>query len=269
MKRSAGVLLLCIGLFFSLTLACTSSDTEDKAEPPSEPPAAPTSPPPVAKEAPTATPTIGSMPSPTDTRIPPPPTPTTKPERALEIYGGYTYKLRDYYHIVGEMFNSTDDWLEYVRIVATFYDASGTMIGSDFAYTELDVIPPGDRGVFDLGVDASTVGGDVASYDLQVQGRPPLNIPYQGLVVEVSNQYEQRDYWHLEGLVRNAGGSDCEYVRVVAGFYDSTDNIVGVSFTYTKIDVVAAGSQAPFDLGAENLPQWDHFRVWVQGRPLG
>ena len=267
MKRSAAVLLLCIALFFSLTLACTSSDS-DKPESPADTGRAPTTAPealtpapPVPKDAPTAT----SI----STPVPPPIPPTTRPEVEVEIYGGYTYEERDYFHIIGEMFNPTDDWLEFVRIVATFYDANGTMIGSDFAYTELDVIPPGDRGVFGLGIDTTTLGGDVASYDLQVQGRTTLNIPYQDLVVEVSNQYEQRGYWHLEGLVRNTGALDCEFVRVVAAFYDSTDNIVGVDFAYSEIDVVGAGSQAPFDLATDDVPQWDHFRVWVQGRPLG
>ena len=128
----------------------------------------------------------------------------------------------------GEVLNPTVQWLEYAKIVATFYDADDTMIGSDFTYTVLDLIPPGDRGVFDVSVDITTLGGEVDSYDLQVQARPASQPPYQDLTAEVTNQYESYGYWHLEGLVYNRGSLDCEYVKVIAAFYDSSDQIVGV-----------------------------------------
>ena len=252
----AGLSLLLLTLFFQ---CCPSTTVETQpAETTTIPTATVT---PVA--APTQEPTLTLAPIVTDT-----PVPTNTPEPVLDVYGGYTYVQYDYLHVIGEMLNPTDQWLEYVKIVVTFYDSAGTMIGTDFTYTELDLIPPGDTGAFDTGIDVSTLGGEVDSYELQVQARPASHIPYQDLVAEVSNQYESYGYWHLEGLVRNTGNLHCEYVKIVAAFYDSNDQIVGVDFTYTELDEVSAGSQSPFDLAAADLPHWDHYRIWVQGRPI-
>jgi len=257
MTRSTGILLFAIALLFSLTLACIPSGGADEG---SESPA-------TGGQAPTGAPAAPTSVPANPTPVPAAATPTSQAADVLEIYGGHTYQAYDYFHVVGEMLNPTNDWLEYVKIVATFYDANGTMIGTEFTYTELDVVPPEDRGVFELSVDATSLGGSVDSYELQVQARAASEMPYQDLVAEVSNQYEEYDYWHLEGLVQNTGSRDCEFVKVVGAFYDSTDTIVGVDFTYTDLDVVGAGSQSPFDLAADYLPQWDHLRIWVQGRP--
>jgi hypothetical protein len=239
----------CLILAFVL-LACTDSGDRDHL---------------VGSDAPTGAPLETTV---SDRATPIQPAPSATPEEELEIYGGHVYESRQYLHIIGEVVNPIDECIEYVRIVAMYYDAAGVMVGTDFTYAELDKILPGDRSPFDLSSDKTTFGGEMVGYELQVQARTTSSAPYNGLAVEATNQYLSGDYWHLEGLVTNTGDRDCEYVKIVAGFYDTDDRIVGTNFTYAEMDIVAAGGHSPFDLSAGNLPEWDHYRLWVQASPI-
>ena len=56
----------------------------------------------------------------------------------------FTDDLGDY-HVVGEVKNaSPTDSMNYVKIVATFYDNTGKVVGTDFTYTNVDVLRPAD-----------------------------------------------------------------------------------------------------------------------------
>ncbi|HJT47414.1 MAG TPA: FxLYD domain-containing protein [Nitrososphaeraceae archaeon] len=47
------------------------------------------------------------------------------------------------YHIVGEVKNnSPTDPMNYVKIVATLYDKTGKVVGTDFTFSDIDVLNP-------------------------------------------------------------------------------------------------------------------------------
>ena len=127
-----------------------------------------------AKEitAPAPSPTASPIPLPTSTA-----TPSVPP---LEVVTGRDYISYDYLNIVGEVINNTDEWFDFVKVVATFYDSDNKVLGSDFTYTELDELPPQGKGVFVLTSDVGGAADSVASYKLQVQGKkeqhPPIKV---------------------------------------------------------------------------------------------
>jgi hypothetical protein len=48
-----------------------------------------------------------------------------------------------HYHVVGEIKNnSPTDSMNYVKIVSTFYDSTRKVVGTDFTYTDVDVLRP-------------------------------------------------------------------------------------------------------------------------------
>jgi hypothetical protein len=56
-----------------------------------------------------------------------------------------------YYHVVGEVKNnSPTDSMNYVKIVSTFYDNAGKVVGTDFTYTNVDVLRPTERSSFEI-----------------------------------------------------------------------------------------------------------------------
>jgi len=193
--------------------------------------------------------------------------PLAKGTEGLEVRGGRMYVSYDYLHVVGDVTNTTDDAYEYVKVVATFYDADGEMLGADYTYTEMDIVPPHGVGVFNLSGDVGGAATDVATYTLQVEGSVTGDRPYAGLVVTAGRMYEEYGYSHLVGEVENTGESNCDYVKIVAGFYDAEGTVVAVDYTYAELDIVLAGDKSPFELSVEDLPAFDHYELWVEGEP--
>ena len=97
----------------------------------------------------TAPPAEAPTPAPAETPSPTPePAPTPAPEP--EIKGVTTYFDGGYFYIVGEVLNTTNSNINFVEVVATFYDEAGTVIGTSFTYTGLDIITPSDAAPFEI-----------------------------------------------------------------------------------------------------------------------
>jgi hypothetical protein len=191
-----------------------------------------------------------------------PPASTPEPSQvALEILSSSTYERYEWLHIVGEVLNEGSVPMSYVKIVATLYNAEGDVVGTGFTYTALDVIPPGGKAPFDLGTDEYA---GFESYKLQVQGDPG-ELGRQDLVILSHSTATEYDWLHIRGEVSNTGSTDAEYVKIVATLYDAASNVIGVGFTYTELDVVAAGDTSPFDLGMDQWEGMDRYELQVQG----
>jgi hypothetical protein len=55
------------------------------------------------------------------------------------------------YHIVGEVKNNSPrDSMNYVKIVATLYDKGGKVVGTDFTYSDIDVLRPAEKSPFKI-----------------------------------------------------------------------------------------------------------------------
>jgi hypothetical protein len=116
----------------------------------------------------TNTPVATSAPLPTSTPITSQsPTPNLAAPK-LEILSNNYYVDSGWFHIVGEVRNNSDVPMQYVKIIATLYNDSSAVVGTDFTFTKLDVIPPGGKSPFETGTD-NWQGFD--HYSIQVQGR--------------------------------------------------------------------------------------------------
>ena len=55
------------------------------------------------------------------------------------------------YHVVGEVKNnSPTDPMNYVKIVATLYDKTGKVVGTDFTYADVGVLRPEEKSSFKI-----------------------------------------------------------------------------------------------------------------------
>jgi hypothetical protein len=75
------------------------------------------------------------------------------------------------YHVTGTVVNQSGAAVEFVKVIGTFFGPDGTIVRSDFTYTDLDEIPPGGTDSFDLIVAAGGSAG-IATYTLKVEGFP-------------------------------------------------------------------------------------------------
>lgn len=178
----------------------------------------------------------------------PTPTPTPAPAKP-QIKGVTDYFEMDYYYLVGEVFNSTDSSINFVEVVATFYDETGTVIGTAFTYTELDIILPNDTAPFEISSYPDQI--QPASYKLSGDYQTTEEQPFAGLSIKShSASIDDIGYYKIVGEVENTSTMPAEFVEVIATFYNSIGDVIGVAFTYTEIDVVEAGDTAPFELSS-------------------
>lgn len=179
----------------------------------------------------------------------------------LEILSHQSYEDSGWFHIVGEVRNNSDRPMEFIEVVATLYDDTNNVTGTDFTYTYLNVIPPGGKSPFETGTDEYA---GTTQYKLQVQGSPG-DLPRQDLVINSHNHYEDNGWLHVRGEVQNTGDSPAEFVQIVITLYDAAGNVVGTDFTYVDIDPLPPGGTSPFETGTDHYPGFDHYEIYVQG----
>ena len=238
MKR---LLLLVLVIGILLLSACAA---------PSAPPAPTPAPPPTPLPAPAPPPAPAPSPTlPTQPTEQPKPTPPEVPPAKPQIEGVTDYFDMGYYCLVGEVFNPSDSNMDFVKVVATFYNDTETVIGTSFTYTELDIILPDDTVPFEISSYPDKI--QPASCKLSVDYQTTEEQPFAGLSIKShSASIDDMGYYKIVGEVENTSTMPAEFVKVIATFYNSSGDVIGVAFTYTDIDVVEAGDTAPFELSS-------------------
>jgi hypothetical protein len=172
-------------------------------------------------------------------------------------------------HVAGEVRNTTTDYMDYVEITGTFFDASGQVVASEYTFTHVDLVAPGDTAGFDLGL-ANGAGLGVSRYELAVQGEVTADRPAAGLVIqgESANVDGGGDY-HVIGTVVNQSTAVAEFVKVIGTFYGADGTVVRSDLAYTELEVVPLGGTDTFDL---SLPDGGSagiasYRLVVEGFP--
>ena len=215
-------------------------------------PPAPPAPAPVPVPTPALAPTPAPTPTPTPTPAPAPspvPTPPKRPPAKPQIEGVTGYFDMGYYCLVGEVFNPSDSNLNFVKVVATFYNDKETVIGTAFTYTELDIILPNDAVPFEISSYPDEIRP--ASCKLSVDYNVTTEQPFAGLSIKShSASIDDMGYHKIVGEVENTSIVAAEFVKIVVIYYDSGGDVIGIAFSYTDIDVVEAGDTSPFELSS-------------------
>jgi hypothetical protein len=195
-------------------------------------------------EAATPQPTPTEAPEPTPAPEPPPP---TVPPLEILNTSSRTDAV-DSFHVVGEVLNNSDGYVEFVEVAGTFFDIAGDVIASEAAYTLTGVIPPWELAPFALLiVDGAPLG--IADFQLQVQGDETDNRPVPGLSIrDDTSNVDSNDSFHVVGEVINESTEPYDFVQVIGTFYDATGAVVAADFTFTERYVVKADGSSPFEL---------------------
>jgi hypothetical protein len=89
----------------------------------------------------------------------------------LDIAGDTTsWFSDDTFNIAGEIHNNGTRDVDFVEVSVTLYDEAGTVIGSDFTYTNPSTIPAGETSPFQFRVTDFNVRdvGEIDTYKLTV-----------------------------------------------------------------------------------------------------
>lgn len=167
--------------------------------------------------------------------------------------------------VIGEVRNNSAQPVEYVRIVASFYDTSGTFIDSAFTYAGIDTVNADELAPFQLG---STSIETFDTYELQVEASFADEPRPDAFTVRDARLREDEFGWTLVGQVVNETNTPMERVKIVATATIAGARIVGEDFTYAQLNTIPPGETSPFSIGFTNmLDAPTDYRVWVQGSP--
>jgi|SRR5215212_6658538 len=162
-------------------------------------------------------------------------------------------KIEWYYRIISEIVgevknNSPRDSTNYVKIVSTFYDNTGKVIGTDFTYSNVDVLRPGEKSSFEIILNDAVQSQKVDSYKLSASADKTGALPAALNLSIGDSRLDDTGAYHIVGEVTNQGSGKATYVKVSGSFYNSSNTIVAADFTYTDPDNLEPGQAAPFEM---------------------
>lgn len=171
-------------------------------------------------------------------------------------------------HTVGEVANNSNSVAGFVKVTATFVDGSGAVIGTDFAYTAIGVLLPGEISPFDI-VTVSPPDG-IAGTQLAVTATPVVQPQLRGLSVTTGDPYiDPAGALHIPGQVTNSSSTTAQSAHVFMALYDAAGTVLQVSDTFTNPDSVPAGGASTFEVIAVSPPDYASFKTFVQAMPAG
>jgi hypothetical protein len=137
------------------------------------------------------------------------------------------------FHIVGELKNNSTDPLDFVKVVSTFYDGTGKIVGTDSPYANIKVLRPGEKSSFELILDDAQQSDKVSTYKLSVSGDKTQALPAALKLSVGGSHVDDIGAYHIVGEVTNQGNEKATFVQVSDAFYNSSDAVVAADFTFT------------------------------------
>ncbi|MGD8627293.1 MAG: FxLYD domain-containing protein, partial [Anaerolineae bacterium] len=183
----------------------------------------------------------------------PPPLPPTEPPPLVAIQGVSDYGVgTEERVIVGEVVNGSGQRLQFVEVLARFYDGNGGLAGTGSTFAEIKIVDGGGRAPFKL--TAAQIPASFQTYELRLDymttDQPPLKLEIVNHQASVTDGGEYR----VEGEVRNPLDFAVKFVKVVATYYRANNKIAGVETTLGDVEVLQPGETAPFVLILANPP---------------
>jgi len=164
---------------------------------------------------------------------------------------------------VGEVINGEHFPVFNVKVIGSFYDASGNLVGAQESVTELVQIEPELNSPFKLQVANSS--GNISRYELTLVWDDISIVDYEELTIL---SQEARDEGQLEvfGELRNDGSVAVRDIVVVVTFYDSSGAVVDVYRGSVAQLTLGRGETTTYTIPVPRGDlNYDHFTVQAQG----
>ena len=153
-----------------------------------------------------------------------------------------------HYHIVGEVKNTGNVWLQSILVTATLKDQTGAVVDVTRGSLWLQHLPPQAAIGFDVTEldPAKSVMVRSYTFTLTLQSGQP-----RSAFLEISDLVLLRNsvgWLQVQGVVANVGVSASDNTNVTGTFYGSDGKVVFVTFTTPTSSTIQPGSDQPFTL---------------------
>jgi hypothetical protein len=163
------------------------------------------------------------------------------------------------HYVAGEIKNTGSENLEYVKVAAAYYGATGNIIGAEISYIPIDVLTPNQISpfLFERGAAA-----EVASYDVVVSS---FFVTEEEPYVDFECSNHRWNDPQVFGWVKNTGSMNAMSINVHAFFYDASGKVLGYGSGHAFRDILKPGEESPFSASAYNLVgEPDHYTLIVE-----
>ena len=213
----------------------------------------------------TATPVPTSTPKPTTTPLP---TATPMPSGVYVLPNHSYYTKYDHLRIVGEVQNGTSYHLRFVSVAVNIFDSAGHLLDTDYTYTHLDNLAPGEKTCFKIWLDEPSNWSyyRFESPDYWMDGAPRPHLTLFNVTGSYNPTY---DNYKILGQVRNDHGSEVRFVSPVGTLYNTAGTVVDCDFTYPNTYHLGPGQTSSFEMWFSSRGYADvtSYRLQVDGDP--
>jgi hypothetical protein len=165
--------------------------------------------------------------------------------------------------IVGEVLNMSENHLRFIKVLASFYTQDGQLMGTASTFVELDTIESGSRAPFKL--TAQDIPPSFERYELGIDyaitDQVPLRLEFPNYTATVSDT----GAYQVVGEVRNPYDFAVKFPKIVATYYDSTNQVRRVEMTLSEADILEPGQISHFELVLADPPDgMSHYRLQTE-----
>jgi hypothetical protein len=169
------------------------------------------------------------------------------PNAVIQNDAGYV-DISGFYHVVGEVKNTGDAWLQFIQVSASFKDQNGVVLDIKSATPWLLRLPPNTAAGFDAVELNTTLAAKIRSYTLTLIYQPaqPLSIFLR--VGNLTSSKNGLGWLQVQGQVANVGDSVSDDTIVTGTFYGADGKVVYVAFTSPTQPTIQPGTTQAFTL---------------------
>lgn len=172
------------------------------------------------------------------------------------------YEANGVYTVVGEVINNAGFPVFNVKVIASFYDANGTLVGAQETITLLPRIGIELSSPFKLSIPST---GNINRYELSLVWDDVSVIDIQELTI-LSQETRTNGQLEILGELHNDGSVGVSKIVVVATFYDQSGAVIDVyQGTVGKPDLAANETTSYSIVVPDPAIKYDHFTVQAQG----
>jgi hypothetical protein len=164
--------------------------------------------------------------------------------------------------VVGEVLNTANYPLSFIKVLARFYGVRGEPVGSSVTFAELTALEPGDAAPFALDTRGLP---PFARYELQADATAAEQAPLRLEVSKYQATTAQAGAFLLTGEVRNAHDFSVRFGEVIATYYDASNRVLRVRTVLVGADTLEPGQVASFELSLPDAPAGlTHYKLQAQ-----
>ena len=191
------------------------------------------------------------------------PRPTSTPVPAALFLGSHRgYEANGLYTVVGEVINNVGYPVFNVKVIASFYDAGGALVGAQETVALLTRVGIELSSPFKLAIPST---GNISRYDLTLVWDDISIIDSQELTI-LSQESRTDGQLEIFGELRNDGSVGVNNIVLVAVFYAADGTVVDVYQGVVSKSNLAADETTSYSIVVPDpVLNYDHFAVQAQG----